>query len=221
MSAGALEGIVCARISEPGAAWFRAALAAVARDASQLGPRWSGAGRRLGRNAVTLTGEERAQAPFPVDGWGLDELGRTSLLGAALTALPEDRHVDLVEELYRTGELREQQAVVRALAHLPVPGRFVAIGIDSVRNNALSLLEAIMCDNPYPASFFPDAAFNQMVMKALFNALPLSRVLGLERRRTGELVRMVTAWQSERRAAGRSVPEDATRFIEGGPHASV
>lgn len=221
VSAGGLEAIVCARVGEPAATWFVAAVAAVRHDFTQFGPRWSGAGRRLGRNPVALTAEEKARVPFPVDGWGLDELGRVLLLTTAMGALPVDRHVDVVEELYRTGELREQQAVVKALAHLPEPARFVAIAVDSVRSNALSLLEAIACDNPYPGSFFPDGAFNQMVMKALFNALPLSRISGFDRRRTEELVRMVRAWASERRAAGRTVPADAARIIEGGSDASV
>ena len=45
-------------------------------------------------------------------------------------------------------------------------------------------------------------------MKAIFNGLSLRRVLGLAERNNAELRRMVEAYASERRAAGRPVPED-------------
>jgi hypothetical protein len=61
----------------------------------------------------------------------------------------------------------------------------------------------------YPARYFPDDAFNQMVLKALFVGAPLAQIYGLAERTTSELIRMAEAYASERRAAGRPVPEDA------------
>ncbi|HET6521402.1 MAG TPA: EboA domain-containing protein, partial [Geminicoccaceae bacterium] len=75
--------------------------------------------------------------------------------------------------------------------------------------NVLDVFEAIACDNPYPATHFPEANFNQMVVKALFVGTLLARVRGLADRDTPELRRMVGDFASERRAAGRPVPEDA------------
>jgi hypothetical protein len=167
---------------------------------------WSGAGRRLGQTPiVAATDDERALAFFPA-GWGLDEYGRVLLL------LPEV-HASLVHELFVTGDLRERQAVLRALPHLPEPDRFVVTAVDAVRNNAVSVIEAIACDNPYPARYFSDEAFNQMVLKCLFNDVRLGRILGLARRVTPELGRMATAYASERRAAGRSVPADVALVV--------
>ena len=114
-----------------------------------------------------------------------------------------------VEALFRGGDLREQQAVARCLAHLPGPERFVPLAIEIVRTNAAALLEAIACRNTFPAAHLSDAAFNQMVVKCLFTGLPLAQIVGLDRRRSPELERMVAAFASERRAAGRPVPPDA------------
>ena len=50
---------------------------------------------------------------------------------------------------------------------------------------------------------------HQMVLKALFVGAPVARIVGLAERTTDELVRMVEAYASERRAAGRPVPDDA------------
>ncbi|HEY0708564.1 MAG TPA: EboA domain-containing protein, partial [Polyangia bacterium] len=120
-----------------------------------------------------------------------------------------------VGELFRMGEMREQQAVLRILPYLPKPVQYVDIAADAVRSNVVSVIEAIACENPYPADHLNDLAFNQLVMKALFNQIALGRVLGLGRRNNDELRRMVTDYASERRAAGRPVPADVS-LITGG-----
>jgi hypothetical protein len=174
--------------------WLTESLDAVRASEDALHARWSAAGRRLG---------ERASE------------GRGQLLLAAIEASPAERHVPVVAELYRTGELREQEAVLRALPRLPAPERFVAVGIEAVRQNAVSVIEAIACDNPYPARHFPEEAFNQMVLKCLFNGLALGRIVDLGKRRTPELQRMVAGYASERRAAGRTVPDDVDLILGG------
>ena len=64
------------------------------------------------------------------------------------------------------------------------------------------------CENPYPSQHFPDRNFNQLVLKALFNGVALSRVVGLASRLNAELTRMAGDYADERRAAGRAVPSD-------------
>jgi hypothetical protein len=219
MSVGALADLLSVRVSPEAATWLRAGLTEVARDLAQLYPRWSGVGRRLGKGVLTLTAAEEASlqdGPFVPQGWGADEAGRGLLLVTALSAAPAEAHEAQVEELYRTGEIRERQAVLRVLAHLPDPARFTALAIDSVRANVLPELEAIACENPFPRRHFAEGAFNQLVMKSLFNGIALRRIEGLAERRSPELVRMVTAYASERRAAGRVVPEDVAFVLDGG-----
>jgi hypothetical protein len=155
-------------------------------------------------------------APFVPEGWGADECGRALLLLARLGAGPTSGHEALVEDLYRTGETRERQALLRVLAHLPEPERFVGLAVEAVRANVLPELEAIACENPFPARHFPEAAFNQLVLKSLFNGISLRRIEGLAGRRSLELVRMVSGYASERRAAGRTVPEDVAFVLDGG-----
>lgn len=174
--------------------WLEESVANVREGGEEaLFVRWSLAGRKLGGEAAA---------------------GRRRLLLTALEALPAERHVTVVEELYRTGEIREREALLRALPGLPGPGRFVRVAVEAVRENALSVIEAIACENPYPAAHFPEEAFNQMVLKCLFCGIALARVVGLAERRTPELRRMVAGYASERRAAGRAVPADVALVIE-------
>jgi hypothetical protein len=77
-----------------------------------------------------------------------------------------------------------------------------------------TVFEAIAAENPYPARCFSDAAFHQMVLKAIFVGMPVERIEGLSERATPELARMVEGYASERRAAGRTVPEDCARVVE-------
>ncbi|HXU80135.1 MAG TPA: EboA domain-containing protein [Polyangia bacterium] len=218
MSAGPIADLLAGRVSPEAAAWLAGALEDV-KQPDGLAPRWSGAGRRLGKGALVLSAAELQGlrgAPFVPQGWGADECGRALLLVTALAGRPAGEHVAVVEDLYRTGETRERQALLRVLAYLPDPARFTALAVDSVRANVLPELEAIACENPFPVRHFDELAFNQLVMKSLFNGISLRRIEGLVERRSAELRRMVSGYASERRAAGRPVPDDVGYVLDGG-----
>jgi hypothetical protein len=203
-------------------AWFEAGLGEARRGGvggEKFSALWSGAGRRLGRESLVVPADEaeelrHADVPFLPAGWGADELGRGLLLLAAAEKA-DDGFAAAVDGLFRLGEMREQQAILRVLAYLPAPAGFAALAADAVRTNVLSVIQALACDNPFPAAHMGELAFNQMIMKAIFNELPLGRVLGLQARNNAELRRMVAANASERRAAGRPVPAD-TDLVLGG-----
>jgi len=149
---------------------------------------------------------------WPITTWGVDELGRATFLLTAATHLPAVTFERLVDECYRHGDNRERQAVLRALPLLPDPEHFVPIGVDACRTHIQPIFEAIACENPYPATYFPELNFNQMVLKALFLGVALERIAGLEQRVTPELRRMAIDYASERQAAGRSIPGDMWRL---------
>jgi hypothetical protein len=177
---------------------------------------WSTAGRRLGRHALAFDAQQlevlaRAGAPFVPAGWGADEAGRALLLLAALAATEVGARARALRELYRTGEVRERQALARVLAFIPDPpgpASLADLAEEVARTHMLSVFEALACENPYPARHLSDAAFGQIVVKALANGISLARITGLPARRSPELGRMVQAFASERRAAGRPIPDD-------------
>jgi hypothetical protein len=145
----------------------------------------------------------------------LVERARGALVRVALDALPESEHVALVRELYRRGDSEERRAVLRSLPLLPAAERFASIAIDACRSNVQIVFEAIACENPYAATYFHPEAFQQLVLKALFTAVPLARIEGLEPRRTPELARMAADYASELRAAGRAVSRDVEQLARG------
>jgi hypothetical protein len=174
---------------------------------------FSSAGRLLGKASLALTETEAlrlraAGIDWRIDGWSLDELGRVLLLGRAFRDLSPERASRLLEACYARGDNRERQAVLRALPLVPARARFVPLAIEACRTNVQTVFQAIACENPLPADEFPDLNFNQLVLKALFNGVALSRIVGLSRRLGPELARMAADYAAERRAAGRSVPAD-------------
>ena len=184
---------------------------------------FASAGRRFGtapigaaQHAAIVT----AGLLVPAD-LGADECARGALLLEVAGHLDADARFALARDLLRRGELRERQAVLRVLAALPEPERYVELAIDACRTNVAGVFRAIACDNAYPAAHFDDPAFAQLVLKALFTGAPLARVHGLEARTTGELVRMVEAYASERRSAGRPIPDDVELVPPGGDREAV
>ena len=171
---------------------------------------FAGVGRRLGVEVVgpdTSLCDETGRS-WSIATWGIDDVGRALLLVEGLTHLPESEHVPWVDTCYRSGALRERQSILRALAVLPSPGRFLAVALDGFRASTQPIFEAIACENPYPATYFPEASFNQMVLKAVFTEVALARILDLRDRVTPDLARMAADYASERAAAGRSVQCD-------------
>jgi len=201
---------VAAALSDPASGWLHDALARVTLgERGAFAAAWNACGRRLGHTAVGATS------------WKADEAGRALLLLRHVGTLAADAQAPFVLVLYEKGELREQVALLKTLAFLPGPERFAEVAASAMRSNAVDLHETIACDNPYPAAHLPEATFNQLVLKAMFDGLSPRRVLGIERRRNPELARMVDAWVRERRLAGRAVPADVAVVLEGEADASL
>ena len=167
-----------------------------------------------GRGALVLDAASlrdlRAAAPgVGFERWTQDDAAR------ALILIARHRHgrsgrpfVDDAVACFEEGDAREQQSWLRALELWPESEFFLPYAIDACRSNIVPVFEALACENGYPARHFPERNFNQMVLKALFNSIALSRVVGLASRLNAELSRMAGDYAAERSAAGRTVPSD-------------
>ena len=172
------------------------------------------AARKLGDSVPTLTDDDRASLPEgpAYERWALRDYGRAALVLLACARLDDDAQVAFVEPLVRRGEIGEQVSLLRMAPLLPGPERFVDVIVDACRTNSLDVFEAIACDNPYVRDHFPEASFNQVVLKSMFMEVPVERIVGLAERVNAELVRMSGDFGDERRAAGRVVPDDIDRI---------
>jgi len=169
---------------------------------------------RVGRAPLALGAEELRQLQSAAPGigferWTRDDAARALLLiGRRNHGVSGQSFVAAALECFEQGDAREQQSFLRAIALWPEAAAFLPAAIDACRTNIVPVFEALACENPYPAAHFPDRNFNQLVLKAMFNNIALSRIVGLRARLNAELTRMARDYAAERTAAGRSVPAD-------------
>lgn len=139
--------------------------------------------------------------------WDLLEATRVVLV-LARPDLSDDGGTLGLAEVFRYADEGELCALLRCLALLPGPERFVWRAGEGCRSNLRSVFEAAALDTPYPASHFDDGAWRQAVIKCLFVGAPLWRLWGLDQRLSPELARMALDLADERRSAGRPVPHE-------------
>lgn len=149
---------------------------------------------------------------FSVNGWSLVRLARVWLL-TKLDASDKDAFVKNIETLFDTAEMNELVALYSALPLLDFPDQWLFRATDAVRSNMGFVFDAIAFHNPYPAKYFSELAWNQLVLKTIFNDKPVHFITGLEERQNENLALVLSDFAHERWAAGRSVAPNVWRLV--------
>jgi len=136
--------------------------------------------------------------------WNQLELLRVALL-LSRRDLSDDHFQADFEALFRFADEGESCALYRAISLLPDPARFVWRAGEGCRSNMLPIFNTVALDSPFPAKYFDDTAWNQLVMKAVFVETQIDRIQGLDHRLSPELTRMALDFAAERKSAGRTL----------------
>lgn len=178
---------------------------------------FSTAARFIEKRIVQLTQKEKTEADslrigFCPEDWNLLQLVRTYLL----LLLPEEDvsvYESRLTKLHETADVDEQVTLYSALPLLPFPDVLTKRAAEGIRTNITAVFDAIALNNPYPADFLNQAAWNQMVLKAVFMQRPLYRIYGADERANSELAEMLIDFAHERWAANRKVLPELWRFV--------
>ena len=209
-----LHALVQRRLQSRGAEWFRDRVTEVGAGVSDLrfASLISLASRFAPRRPLGPEPDELSQADELLPGWNPERWTTLEAMRARLVLARPDldggSFVQTLEETFRFADQGELCALYRSLALLPHGGRFAWRAGEGCRTNIVPVFEAVACDTPYPASFFDDTAWRQLVIKAVFIGAPLWRVYGLDGRLSPELGRMALDLVDERRSAGRDVQHE-------------
>lgn len=162
--------------------------------------------KRVGHARLALAREEmdearKARTGWHPQRWTADTAARAMLLLSYDDSDP-DSYGDMLTGLLKEGHAATSAALYRALPLLPYPERHVAWATAATRSNHRDLFEALAVCNPYPAERFDEAAWNSLVMKAVFLGVPLVEVEGLERRANHVLAHELRDYAHQRAAAG-------------------
>ncbi len=171
--------------------------------------------RRLGKADLTLDANDLAQADqarpgWDPRGWSVDQAARLLLL---LARAQRPGFAEVLEQLFVTADAGELVTFYRGLALYPDADRHVARAEEGARSNMKAVFEAVAHRNPYPAEHFSEAAWNQLVLKALFVESALDPIQGLDARQNPDLARMLCDYAHERWAAGRKVSFELWRGV--------
>jgi len=177
--------------------------------------------RHIGKQPLELTDGEQQQAESIRPGWkpgrwSVDELGRT-LIALSIAGRGKEEFVETLEKTHRSSDIGEAEALYKSLAVMPWPEAFKKRAAEGIRSNMTSVFNAVALDNPYPADYFDEGAWNQMVLKAQFVGSPLYRIEGIDERINNKLADMLVDYAHERWAADRSVSPELWRPV--GPFA--
>ena len=155
---------------------------------------------------------QRLRAGFQVGGWTMDRLARVWWL-LQLPADNETTYVNTITQLFKAGELNELVALYSALPVLAFPEAWRFQATEGIRNNIADVQSAIMLHNPYPADYFDEAAWNQLVLKAIFTDKDVTQITGLDERKNARLAQTLADFAAERRAAGRTLPPNIEQLL--------
>jgi hypothetical protein len=144
--------------------------------------------------------------------WTLDRLVRVLLLTNVQNKNEED-YCQTIETLFETAEINEAVALYTALPYLQYPEKWLYRATEAVRSNMGPVFDAIAFQNPYPAKYFSEAAWNQLVLKCIFNDKPIHLIEGLEERANQNLANILSDFAHERWAAHRTIPPQVWRLV--------
>lgn len=173
--------------------------------------------RFIKRSAISTDDKQNAQLrtlveDFSIDGWDAVRLSRVALL-TCLDPSNQEEYIQQITTLFDTAEMNELVALYSALPLFSFPEKWLFRATDAVRSNIGFVLDAIALKNPYPAKYFPEAAWNQLILKTIFNDKPIHLIVGLEKRANPKLALTLSDFAHERWAAGRSVAPQVWRLV--------
>ncbi|MEO0686795.1 MAG: EboA family metabolite traffic protein, partial [Cyanobacteria bacterium J06649_11] len=173
--------------------------------------------RYTGKTDIQPTVEELELASnicknwFPTN-WTIDQAART-LMVLSLASDDIDKYLQTLDQVFAAADVRELVALYQALPLLPYPEKLGERAAEGIRSNMSAVFNAVALNNPYPAEYLDNLAWNQMVLKALFIGSPLYLIQGLDERANPELARMLIDYAHERWAAGRDVSPELWRCV--------
>jgi hypothetical protein len=213
---------IARRASPEALGWFEGKHLDLVRDPAPhaLTSTFSSVARRMGKADLGLVPTDLAAAEEARPGWrpaGLtvEQAARIALLIDA--AKTSGAFAEQLKGLAATADLGELIAIYKGLPLYPEPETLVPVATDGLRTAMPAVFEAVAHQNPFPAEYFPQSAWNHMVLKTLFIDSVLHPIIGLDRRWNEELAEILLDYAHERWAAHRPVAPELWRGV--GPFA--
>lgn len=165
--------------------------------------------RKTGRQPIEITAEQNAiiqeiRLGLNLTEWTIDRLCRVWFI-LHFNAADKEQYIQVIETLFVNADMNEQVALYAALPVLAYAEVWRNRCAEGIRSNIGDVLEAIMCNNPYPAEQLDEQAWNQLVLKAIFTEKAIDKTFNLQQRSNQKLTDTLSDFAHERWAAKRTV----------------
>lgn len=173
--------------------------------------------RKTGKAEVAFSPEQikaiqQIRPGFSIAGYTIDRLCRIWLL-LQLDCTNDETYFKTINNLFDAAEVNELVALYGALPVLAYPQKWTGRCAEGIRSNIGVVLEAIICDNPYPSEWLTEAAWNQLVLKAFFTEKDIDRIIGIDERTNKPLADTLCDFAHERWAASRTLHPQSWRCV--------
>lgn len=216
----AVERILRRSLNNEAMAWLEQKIVLISTEEKslQLNLTFSHIPKYTGKAVIHLEASEAGQvaAGLPAlrsEEWTADLLSRVWVL---MQVPQEDQatYVRKINGLFSAAEMNELVALYAALPVFAYPEEWIHRCTEGIRSNIGTVLEAIMYQNPYPARYLPESAWNQLVLKAFFTEKDVTRIIGISERTNHALSETLKDYVQERTAAHRTVHPEIYKLIE-------
>lgn len=179
---------------------------------------FNGIGKRVEKAPLTETQCKALSMVYPAadvnfSKWNAQDLARFAWVLKLSTAVSAEDFFQKTEQQFFAATPSEQASLLKILAILPQPDRFVSMARFATRSNVADVFLALAHHNPYPERFFDETGWNQLVLKALFNSFELAPIRGLYKRNNATLAESLKQYAKERTAAGRPLSHELWPLI--------
>lgn len=206
-------------VDQPTVEWLdeKAALANDAEAFNKFKIGFSIVSRKVDKRALQLDESEENEVQslvpdFSISRWSVKKLCRVWLI-MQVKADDRDLYIARIEELFRDADMNELATLYASLPLLAYPEYWEAQCAEGIRSNIGYVLDAVIMDNPYPWQHLSEEAWNQLVLKAFFTEKDINRIIGLPLRMNSNLIKALTDYAAERKAAGREVNPELWNLV--------
>jgi hypothetical protein len=193
------------------------------KSISYLNTAFSKAVRLFGKSQLSYSSKQRESADQICKDWtppnSIDKAVRILIL-LEIPNENEEEYLNAIETLFSSADVGEQVVIYSSLSLFAYPEKLVTRCMEGIRSNMGEVFEAIANDNPFPAAYLSEEAFNQMTLKCLFVGKPLYRIENLHHRLNENLARMASDYAHERWAAGRELNPELWQLVADFMHLS-
>lgn len=219
-----LRNWITATIDNDGLSWVNEKADAIAKGGADwvfftsfsAVPRYTGKAD-LNLDEAALDAAKKARPHWNPAHWSVDQATR-SLMLLSLPSTDAAGYGEKMEKVFNAADVGESVVLYQTLPLYPHPERFVNQAAEGLRSNMTSVFEAVALRNPFPAEYFEENTWNQMVLKCCFVDSPLHLIWGLDACANETLAQMLVDYAHERWAAGRTLTHELWRPV--GPFAA-